>query len=146
MRYIVIAALVSLASGAAHAQRQLDFSAIEDRLKLCFSEHPDIPGSAICETAAFSAADHQLNQIYAKAMDALQHPGKEHAPYEPEIVKRLIVAERAWITFRDSECTFKSSVAFNAPLEGYEYQACLYDMTKARIMTLMAADMPQNAR
>ena len=115
-------------------------------MEACETSHTDADGSAECELAAFAAADRLLNADYTDITAALHHPGKDHAPYEPEIIKRLVAAERAWVTFRDAECNYESSVALNAPLEGYVNQACRYTLTKARVQALTAAGMPQNAR
>lgn len=58
----------------------------------------------------------------------------------------MIVAERAWIAFRDAECKYKSGIALGGTGEGYAYVACRYDQTKARVRALMAPDEPHIAR
>ena len=143
---ITVTLVVLLSVSTAWSQAPAGFQAIEVRLKACNAAHPDIPGSAQCEVAAFVAADKQLNQTYGGIVAALKNPGKEHADYDPEVVRRLIAAERAWVVFRDAECGYRSTVALNAPLEGFEYASCRYALTKERINELTAPDAPQNTR
>jgi uncharacterized protein YecT (DUF1311 family) len=145
-RRAVAVVLAALASSASRAQAAVDFSGTDAKLKTCIDRNPGNPGAADCEAVAFAAADRRLNQVYAGVLDALKHPGPRDAPYEPEIVERLVASERAWIAFRDAQCAYESSVAFHAPLEGYEYVSCRYEQTKARAKVLTAPEAPQNAR
>ncbi len=131
---------------AARAQSPTDFSAIEAKLKSCETAHVDADGSAHCQIAAFSAADKQLNVVYGNITAHFKKPGPDHEADNDEIVKRLVAAERAWVVFRDAQCNYMSTVALHAPLEGYEYHACRYAMTKERIKVLTAPDAPQNQR
>jgi uncharacterized protein YecT (DUF1311 family) len=71
---------------------------------------------------------------------------KPGSGFDPEIPRRLIVAERAWIAFRDAECNYKSAIAYGGSGEGYAFVACRYEQTKARVRTLMAPDEPHIAR
>ena len=91
-------------------------------------------------------ADRRLNEVYTAALNALNHPGPNSAPYNREIPKRLIAAERAWIAFRDAECSYKSTIALGGTGEGYAYVACRYEQTKERVRALIAPDEPHIAR
>ena len=135
-----------LACTSARSQPSADFSSIDARLKVCSDQHPDIPGSADCTKMAADAADKRLNEIYSTIVQGFKHPKVDEATADPEILKRLIASERAWITFRDAECNYQSTVALGAPLEGFEYVDCLYAQTKTRAKTLTAHEAPQNAR
>ena len=99
-----------------------------------------------CTAQATAAADRRLNQIYTAALNSLNHPGPDHALYNPELPNRLIAAERAWIAFRDAECDYKSGIALGGTGEGYAYVACRYEQTEARVRTLSAPDEPHIAR
>ena len=146
MKTVVIGALATLMCAPAWAQSPADFSAIDTKLNACLAQRPDNPGAANCETAALIAADQRLNEVYAGVKKVLEHPGANHAAYNPEVVKRLVAAERSWIAFRDAECSYQSTVALGAPLEGFEYVACRYAKTKERVAAFTAHDAPQNAR
>ena len=135
---------LTLVSASAKEQSAADFSATDAREKACEIAEQTVNGSGVCEQEAQAAADRRLNEVYARIV--LKIKQRRDDPYRSEIMHRLIAAERAWVAFRDAECTYESSVAINAPLEGYEYQACRYQQTKARIKALMDPEMPQNAR
>ncbi len=146
MRLLEAAALTLIASAPASAQSTGNFPAIEARLRQCSAAHPDIPGSASCEQGAFVAADSILNTVYRDVMASLRHPGSTHAPSDPAVIRRLVLSERAWLGYRTAECSYRSAVAIGAPLEGFEYQQCLYALTKERVKVLGSPEAPQNAR
>lgn len=135
---------LALPSASAFAQSPTDFSAIDARERACEVARQTVIGSGFCEQAAHAAADRRLNELYAQILDKIKQ--SEDEPYRFQIVQRLIAAERVWIAFQDAECTYESSVAINAPLERYQYHACRYEKTKARIKALVDPAMPQNAR
>lgn len=139
-------AFTVLMGTAARAQSPADFSAIEVKLKACENVHVDADGSARCQITAFDAADKRLNQVYGGIIAYFKKPSPDHDADNVEIVKRLVAAERAWVVFRDAQCTYMSSTALNAPLEGYEYHSCRYQLTKERIKALTTPDAPQNTR
>ena len=145
-RHIVAAALAAFACTPCWPQSSADFSAIDAQLAACVARRPDNPGASNCTVLANAAADRRLNQVYDDALNSVRHPGPSHAPYDPEMPKRLIAAERAWIAFRDAECDYESSVALSGTGEGYAYVACLYAQTKARVGVLTAPEAPHNAR
>lgn len=140
-----VAAMI-LAVGPAAAQPPTLFTNIEARLKQCSAVHPDIPGSASCEQAAFVAADATLNTVYRNVIASLRHPGIDHAPFNSQVVQRLVMSERTWLAYRTAECAYRSAVAIGAPLEGFENQECLYALTKERVTVLTSPEAPQNAR
>lgn len=149
MKRVVIAALAvsaTLVGSPTWAQSPTDFSAIDAKLKACSDSNPSNPGVSNCTVAAIAAANQRLNEVYTGALDVLNHPGPSSAPYNPEIPKRLIAAERAWIAFRDAECEYKSTIALGGTGEGYASVACLYEQTKMRVRALMAPDEPHIAR
>ncbi len=146
MRRTVSAALAAFACTAAWSQSPADFSAIDAQLSACSEQRPDNPGVSNCTVIANASANRRLNDVYLGALNALRHPGPTHAPYDPEVPKRLVAAERAWIAFRDAECNYQSTVALGGTGEGYAYVACLYAQTKARVAVLTAPEAPQNSR
>ena len=135
---------LALLSASAVAQSATDFSAIDAKEKACEVARQTVIGSGFCEKEAQADADRRLNEVYAHIVDKIKQ--SEDDPARTQILRRLIAAERAWVVFRDAECTYESSVAMNAPLEGYEYNACRYEQTKGRIRALVNPAMPQNAR
>ena len=147
MKKIVIAAVATLAAASACAQSPGDFSAVDAKLNECSASNPNNPGVSNCTMAAKATADQRLNDVYGGLVNALKHPkDPDDVRDDAEILKRLIAAERAWITFRDAECGYRSTVALGGTGEGYANAACLYMQTKERVRVLTAPDAPQNAR
>ena len=146
MKRIAVVAFAAFACAPGWSQTPPDFSAIDTQLEACSNQHPNNPGVSNCTMLAKAAADRRLNEVYEAALHTLNHPGPTHAPYDPEVPRRLIAAERAWIAFRDAECNFQSTVALGGTGEGYAYAACLYEKTKARVRALTAPEAPQYSR
>ncbi len=146
MKHLVLMSCPVLTCVSAFSQSPTDFSAIDLKLKACETAHVDADGSAHCQIDAFTAADKRLNAVYANITTALRNAGPKHTPDDDEVVKRLVAAERAWVVFRDAQCNYMSTMALHAPLEGYEYHSCRYELTKERIKALTAVDAPQSPR
>ena len=110
MKRIVMAAFMATACAPAQAQPPADFSALDAKLNTCLARHGDTPGVGNCYSVAETAADRRLNDVYAGLVNALKHPaGMVDMRDDPEILRRLVAAERAWITFRDAECSYHST-------------------------------------
>ncbi len=78
-----------------------------------------------CADLAFKKTDSQLNAVY----QTIERRLKSGA--QPQ--KLLIAAERAWIAFRDAECTFTASAVAGGSMQPMVYSGCLDQMTKKRI-------------
>ena len=147
MKRTLIAAVAVMACGpawAAPAPAPADFSASDARLKACLGRHGDTPGVDNCYGVAWHAADRRLNEVYAGLANALKHPVAPADARDAEILRRLVASERAWITFRDAECSYHSSYMLGGTGEDGADTACLYEQTKTRVTTLTARDAPQN--
>lgn len=75
-----------------------------------------------CASDSYAAADKKLNQVYQ------QHISKLSGEYK----NRLIQAQRAWITFRDTTCNFEAGYALGGTLEPLLYARCLGRVTSER--------------
>ena len=145
MKRLSIATIAFFAAVGGHpvkAASPTDFAGIDAQLAACSARNPSNPGVSNCTAIATAAADRRLNAVYAAALHTLNQPGA----FDPVIAKRLVVAERAWIAFRDAECDYKSMIALGGSGLGYAYVACRYEQTKARVRALMAPDEPHIAR
>ena len=80
----------------------------------------------MCADKDYQAADKKLNDIYRKVMAAEE--GKDE----------LKAAQRAWIVFRDAECTFETAGSEGGSIHPMEYSMCLTKLTKARTKELGA--------
>jgi len=82
----------------------------------------------VCLSKALDAADSELNAAYTKI----------RARLDGEDAKRLIVAQRLWVQFRDANCTASRELYAGGTLAPVVYLACLDGMTRARTKDLLA--------
>jgi uncharacterized protein YecT (DUF1311 family) len=144
---VTVAICAALICTPAWAESPADFSVVDANLKACLAKNGSTPGVDNCNAIATAAADRRLNGVYAGLVNALKHSAvPDDARDNPEILKRLIAAERAWIVFRDADCNYQSTVMLGGTGETNAYGACLYSQTKARVRALTSPDAPQNLR
>ncbi|OIP71318.1 MAG: hypothetical protein AUK43_06500 [Oscillatoriales cyanobacterium CG2_30_40_61] len=79
-----------------------------------------------CASDQYQIADQKLNQTYQKLIGQLS----------PERKKRLIEAQRAWISFRDKTCSFESSQVLGGTAEPLLLTQCLANVTQQRVRDL----------
>jgi uncharacterized protein YecT (DUF1311 family) len=85
-------------------------------------------GLDACAGVARDKADAALNGVYKEIVARLADDAAE--------TKRLIEAEKAWIAFRDAECTFANSSNAGGSIYPMVYSGCLSRLTKARTKEL----------
>jgi uncharacterized protein YecT (DUF1311 family) len=78
-----------------------------------------------CADLAFRKADDELNALFNEARRRLKSGNGAE--------KSLMAAERAWIGFRDAECSFSASSSKGGTIYPMIYSECLEKLTKARI-------------
>jgi uncharacterized protein YecT (DUF1311 family) len=91
---------------------------------------PDQATMKLCADTALKATDKRLNMIYRAITRRLAD--------DPEATKRLVTTQRAWIAFRDAECSFRSSGSFGGSAQPLAYSTCLDGMTRSRLDELKA--------
>lgn len=84
-----------------------------------------------CAGTAFREADAKLNSAYAALRARLKD--------DPDAGKLLVVAQRAWIAFRDAECSLQASRATGGSLYPTIHAYCLRDLTVTRTKELQEA-------
>jgi uncharacterized protein YecT (DUF1311 family) len=147
LRAFIVAALSLWVCGPAWAEAPADFTGVDAKLRGCMAQRGDTPGVNNCYSIAVAAADRRLNDVYGGLVNALKHPADPIAERDnPEILRRLVAAERGWIAFRDAHCNYQSTIALGGTGESTEFIACVYAQTKARVAALTAPDAPRNAR
>jgi len=82
----------------------------------------------MCADQDFRAADAQLNATYRQLAAKLDAHSKA----------LLVDAERAWVAFRDKECTFETVGNEGGSIRPMLYSGCLTTLTKARTRDLKA--------
>ena len=81
----------------------------------------------ICADKDYRAADKKLNDVYSKVMTALDDAGYR---------AKLKTAQRAWIQYRDTECTFEVAENEGGSIYPLVYSGCLTRLTGARTKEL----------
>jgi len=82
------------------------------------------------QEAGYKAADAELNRLYQKIESRLS----DNAAAKHELVS----AQRAWVAFRDAECKFAASGAEGGSVYPDVVEACLQDLTEARVQNFNA--------
>ena len=83
-----------------------------------------------CAQAAYKLTDAALNDHYNEIKDRVKRA--------PVTTEQLVTAQRAWLAFRDAECTFAASGVDGGSIYGYVHTTCLNRLTKQRVKQLEA--------
>ena len=111
MNRIILLAALALSAPAAHAAADCSNAANQ----LDMNE---------CAQKAYEAADADLNGVFKEIETRL---------YDDAATKKLLIAaEKAWVGFRDAECTFRTSATADGSIHPTMVSMCLEDLTKAR--------------
>lgn len=79
-----------------------------------------------CTGIEYQNADKKLNQAYQKLMPRLSATRKQ----------KLIVAQRAWLNFRDTNCEFEQSQFEGGTMASAAKAGCMTQLTKTRTTQL----------
>lgn len=77
-----------------------------------------------CADKSFKRSDAELNSLYRQIEQRLRE--------DADTKKLLVAAQRAWVAFRDAECTFSSSATAGGSAYPMVHSMCLDGLTKAR--------------
>ena len=138
MKSLLIGVCAALTCRPALAQAPSEFAAIDAKLNACVARDSSNMHIMACTSVAQISADARLNSVYQAWTEALKHPKPDEAKDDAEILKRLVAAERAWIDFRDQDCSLQSTSALGGTEEPVVFGDCRYTMTKARVKALEA--------
>ncbi len=139
MKILLMGICALFASGPALAQGSSEFASTDARLKACIARDSSNAHIMACISVVQPIVDARLNNVYQAWAESLRHPKPDEAKDDAEILKRLVAAERAWIDFRDKDCSLQSTSMLGGTGEPIAYGNCLYSMTKARVKALEAA-------
>jgi uncharacterized protein YecT (DUF1311 family) len=136
MPFLIIA--LTLSSTSAIANVSSDLAAIDARYKACQASDTSNVGLKECTNTAYSEADKVLTKTYRSIQAGLKttQPGDSEADDKKEEFKRLLVSERAWITYRDAECDLQGIEMLGGSGEGLVIGTCLYSLTAQRVKDL----------
>jgi uncharacterized protein YecT (DUF1311 family) len=98
-----------------------------------------------CAAIDFEAADAELNAVWsdviagAREMDAEIDRAFDQAPTSEEVLRE---AQRAWIIFRDAQCTYEGHEARGGSMEAMIYNGCRARLTRERTAQLRPPTEP----
>lgn len=78
-----------------------------------------------CTGATFAAADRELNTLYAEMKARLRD--------DADTAKLLILAQRAWVAWRDAECDLAAAGVAGGSIYPTIRGQCLTELTTARV-------------
>jgi uncharacterized protein YecT (DUF1311 family) len=93
----------------------------------------------MCAELDFERADADLNRIYRQEVASAQQADREidAGDRRPTSLVVLRQAQRAWLTFRDSQCTYEGyGEARGGSMEPMVYSGCRARLTRERIVQL----------
>jgi uncharacterized protein YecT (DUF1311 family) len=108
----------------------------------------DIPGCenatsnielGMCTSNAYQAADKELNDLWPKVLKYIDGQG-EYMPADAlqKWKETIIAAQKAWVTFKESDCAAVEYEWWGGSGAGQAQTACLYAHTAARVEDLKA--------
>ncbi|MEQ1938996.1 lysozyme inhibitor LprI family protein [Mesorhizobium sp. CN5-321] len=103
------------------------------RLVMAFAALPLLAAAALADSdpgADFQKADKALNSTFRQVQSRLSDDSGGKA--------RLVKAQRAWIAFRDAECTFQSSGEDGGSAAPLVVASCKAELTTQRTKQLKA--------
>jgi len=137
VKRLAIGLFCALSFGSASAQVPPEVAIIDATLKTCLAKGGGVtPAIDKCTEQARNSADLILNRVYGGWLKQLKDPAKDQAADSAEILKRLIASERAWITYRDTNCNLESIQMLGGTGETNVYGDCLYVETRQRVLDL----------
>jgi uncharacterized protein YecT (DUF1311 family) len=129
---LVLGVLAStLLLGPAAAQAGMDIGAT--CYTACERSTTSNPEYKACLARAADAADRKLNEAYKRLQSAIRAGAKEMGQRPDEQLRALVRAQKAWIAYRDENCTFEDELAFGGTSIGGNYSACLCALSHERV-------------
>jgi uncharacterized protein YecT (DUF1311 family) len=99
----------------------------------CTDSTHSTPEYKACVARAADKADQLLNESYKKLQDAVRADAKDMGQNPDVQLGYLRDAQKQWIAYRDSACTFEDSLAFGGTSIGGNSSSCLCALSYERI-------------
>ena len=81
-----------------------------------------------CYSKAYKQSDTELNAVYRQITARLKD--------DPAAAKLLVTAQKAWVAFRDAECSFSTSASAGGSAYPMMQSICLDGLTVSRVKDL----------
>jgi uncharacterized protein YecT (DUF1311 family) len=104
----------------------------------CIDTKPGNINEMLCAVEADKAVDAVLNTIYGKVVAKLKQADDPDNDIKErrELLRRLVASERAWIAYREAECSHVSASMLGGSGEGTTLAYCRLEMRQNRVNTL----------
>jgi len=132
MRLLICFVSLLFMSVIAHADVKADIDKIAASLEQCTKSDSSNAGMKQCVWIAYQDADKLLNRTYQELSKAWT--GDDSGAVERK--KRLVVAQRAWIAFRDANCLLEATAMLGGTGESLVESGCRYQATVDRARQL----------
>jgi uncharacterized protein YecT (DUF1311 family) len=129
MRVFVFVAMIVLVPAEAMAGTDI----VAACYQTCADSTHSNPEYKACVARAADKADQLLNDAYKKLQDAIRADAKDMGQSPDVQLGDLKDAQKQWIAYRDSSCTFEDSLAFGGTAIGGNYSSCLCALSYERI-------------
>ena len=90
----------------------------------------------LCAGLDYDKADKELNKLWPSIKGSAEESDKGADGADGGYTKALMASQKAWIAFRDAECTWEGFQAHGGSLEPMLVNGCLATLTKDRIKQL----------
>jgi uncharacterized protein YecT (DUF1311 family) len=137
-RIIAFASLLAISSSPALSDVSSELAAIEVRLKTCIDKDSSDAAMKMCSNQAGKEADKLLNKVYQAALKSFKgsHAGQPPSSDSRESSKRLMASERAWVAYRNADCSLQGVTMLGGTGESLVISDCFYLLTKNRVKDL----------
>ena len=89
-----------------------------------------------CAGVDFDKADKDLNALWPEIKKAAQEDDANVGNGTHEYLDALMASQRAWLAYRDAECTWQGFYAHGGSMEPMLVNACLAKLTEERVKAL----------
>jgi uncharacterized protein YecT (DUF1311 family) len=89
-----------------------------------------------CAGIDYDQADKELNALWPSIKASAEENDKGASAEDGGYVKALMASQKAWIAFRDAECTWQGFESHGGSMEPMLVNGCLATLTRERIKQL----------
>ncbi len=90
----------------------------------------------LCAGIDYDKADKELNKLWPSIKKSAEESDSGADAANGGYVKALMASQKAWLAFRDAECTWEGFQAHGGSLEPQLVNGCLATLTRERIKQL----------
>ncbi|CAG7857461.1 hypothetical protein MCAMS1_02295 [biofilm metagenome] len=94
-----------------------------------------------CASVEQEKVEVQLNAAYKKIIQKLDHPEPDFAEHYAVIKKDLVDAQRAWVKFREADCTAVYTLYRDGTIRNVMYIGCMQSRAEQRMKELKGFDL-----